>query len=115
MKRFALALAALALLLAPLPTQLLFHASAQSGNSYTNATWGYSVSWDESVWFAIAQDDPSQNTDLLLSNGISYVSFSGDDSIPAPPLCVTLFENGLSSQSEVSNIQDVNGPDGQPI
>jgi outer membrane protein assembly factor BamB/endonuclease YncB( thermonuclease family) len=115
MKRIAFALAALALIVAPLPTHLLFHASAQSGNSYTNATWGYSVTWDESVWFAIAQDDPTQNTDLLLSNGISYVSFAADDTIPAPPLCVTLYENGLTSQTEVSNIQDVNGPDGQPI
>src|SRR5262249_38543902 len=56
-----------------------------------------------------------QHTDLLLSNGISYVSFAADDTIPAPPLCITLYENGLSSQTEVSDVKDVNGPDGNPI
>jgi outer membrane protein assembly factor BamB/endonuclease YncB( thermonuclease family) len=114
MKRFAFALAALAVLLAPLPSGIL-PVSAQSSNSYTNAAWGYSVTWDGAVWFAIAQDDPSQRTDLLLSNGISYVSFAADDTIPAPPLCVTLYENGLRGQPEVSDVQDVNGPDGNPI
>jgi outer membrane protein assembly factor BamB len=115
MKRIVFALAALALLVAPLPARFVIQASAQSGNSYTSSTWGYSVTWDPNVWFVIAQDDPSQNADLLLSNGVSYVNFAGTDGIAAPPLCVTLFESNLQSQAEVSNIQDVNGADGKPI
>lgn len=115
MKRIACALAAVALMLAPLPTHLFGLAAAQSGNSYTSAKWGYSITWDGSVWFVIAQDDPSKKTDLLVSNGTSFVSFAGDDRIPAPPLCVTVFETGLKNQSDISNIQDVKGADGKPI
>jgi outer membrane protein assembly factor BamB len=112
MKRFVFALAALALML---PAQVAFRASAQANNSYTNATWGYYVTWDEKVWFVISKDDTTQKTDLVLSNGISYVTFAADDTTPAPPLCITRYENGLSSQAAVTNVKDVNGPDGKPI
>lgn len=115
MKRIALTLAALALILSGLPQLAVQNAAAQAGNTYTNATYGYSVTWDDSVWFTVTQDDVEQGTDLLLSNGISFVSFVADNTVPAPPLCVTLFENGISGQEGISDVQPVNGPDGKPI
>jgi outer membrane protein assembly factor BamB len=116
MKRFAFALAALALALANLPLSAPIHAAAQaSGNTYTNATWGYSVTWDDTVWFVTIQDDPTQFTDLELSNGISYVRFAADDSTPVPQLCVTLFERQLRNTSEVSNIQPILDDAGNPV
>ncbi|HKG26304.1 MAG TPA: PQQ-binding-like beta-propeller repeat protein, partial [Thermomicrobiales bacterium] len=115
MKRIAYALAALALILSGLPQVALPRAAAQSNNTYTSATWGYSVTWDENVWFVIAQDDAEQQADLLLSNGTSFVRFAGDDTVPAAPLCVPFFERGINNVPDVTNVQPVLGPDGSPI
>ncbi|MEA2582526.1 MAG: eukaryotic-like serine/threonine-protein kinase [Thermomicrobiales bacterium] len=115
MKRFAFALAALALTLANVPLTATTQAAVQARNSYTNATWGYSITWDDNVWFALAQDDAAQETDLLLSNGISYVKLVADDTIPAPQLCVTGFEAGLPAQEMISDVEPVLDVNGSPI
>lgn len=115
MKRIAFAFAALTLILAGLPQLAVHPVFAQSGSTYTNPAGQYSVTWDPAAWFVVSQDDPADGTDLVLSNGISFVSFTVDDTIPTPPFCVTALEAGFSQVEGITNLQPLNDAEGNPI
>ena len=114
MKRIAFAFAALTLILAGLPQLAVHGVSAQSGSSYTNPTGEYTVTWDPADWFALSQNDP-QGADLVLSNGISLVSFLISENFPSPPICVTAIDSTIDQIEGYSNVQPLNDAAGNPI